>query len=214
MNLSDFLNRRSHCPFCGSSLRCVFHSKRKQRWKLENNSRLIIFDLLKKNKQKEYAVGFSIEHETNNFCIEFYNKNVHLHDYVSISIINRFKEFYDNLGAFSFYMFCDNYDCQRYSCNSNQLNIDFNACKIDIPGIHSEFFGLFLQMENGTYKIYRLINNPSKEKSHIFYFKSNHQLDAVHDAIAHNANFLEVPLIDFVSESETTNRIKRLIIFS
>jgi len=209
MNLQEFISHRKHCPICDEPLKIFFHSIKKQQYIEYNNICEFQFTMrgLKKN-QETLEVGFVINTITNDFHIEFYTSRKRLDNKINLSILDRFKEFYENLTAFKVHLYCDG--CFKYSLISKPLELNFDSKQISSIEINTEYFGLFDKKQS---IIYRLTNYVEENKSKLVYFKNDEFAAEISQNCSHYP-VLELPLINFVSLQETFNRLNRLIVFS
>jgi hypothetical protein len=214
MNLQEFLGHRDCCPVCNDNrLYMSFHSDRRQEHKFVEDRYLIMFEMYGINGQKTYIAGFSINPATNDFYIDFFSKDKKKLDrIVHLPLIKRFSEFIENLGTFRIYVNCAS--CCRYNYISEPIDLDFDTKKISDIQIESEYFGMFARIDSG-YKTFRLLNYPSQQISKLICFNTDN-IDAcvVKHAVPYDASLFELPLIKFVSVSDTTSRIQKLLIFS
>lgn len=215
MNLQEFIDHRSICPICNTPTVLTFHSQKKQKLVSEYGNHVFIFEMrgLQK-KQQVYQVGFSFNPATYDFNIEFYTDKKRLDDRINLTVIERFKEFYENLGVFKMHLHCK--ECYRYSLISDPVELDFQTCKMEPLTIFTEYFGLSSsEEEDGNDRsIYRLTNYPKDNISNLVYFKSDGVFAAELYQKGFNYPYLELPLIKFISSLETTNRLNKLLIFS
>jgi hypothetical protein len=183
---------------------------------VQDNRHVILFEMrnIGKGGDKTYYAGFSFNLETNDFFIDFYNKDKKLmYNQVHTSLIKRFEEFYTNLNIFKLYNTCAH--CLKYSCVSTPIELDFINKTVDDVNIEYEYFGMSSRIDNDTYKIYRLLNYPDKNKSNLlcFHAESDAQANVSYPAPTEIAEF-NLPMIKFVSAKETYARITKLLLFS
>ena len=104
----------------------MFHSKKKQKHSIVNDRLMIQMDLksLKKG-QKHYKAGYSIDYDTNNFCIEFFDRegSQWYEDKSPLFLLNKFKELDKNHGDYSIIRHC--IACRKYCYTSNRFILDY-----------------------------------------------------------------------------------------
>jgi hypothetical protein len=220
VNLKDWLNYRKNCPICTSPLTTYLHSKKRQSIRYEEGRVIVVFPLTAKGHTTiDYKVGYSFDLEEDNFCMEFYDKNLfRLEKETPTFLIKRFKELDKNQGALKFYRQCNS--CNRYNYSSNNFSL-FLKERMVMPGykVRSEYFGL-IQNYGGTnddrFRVYRLLNYyDSGAYSYLDYWVTSNVYDARSDIPMPNiSTHLQLPLIKFVSQEQTLERIRKLITFS
>lgn len=165
MKLREFFNYRTHCLSCDSELNTSFHSMKKQRYRIVDNRLLVQFDLKPlKRGQKHYKVGYSIDYDSNDFCIEFFDQSG-LQSYYKESplfLINRFKKLDKNQGSYNIIRYCN--ICQKYWYSSNSFNLDYKSANLGDLAIQSEY-GCFLKQHDDGYKLYKLYSYYDKLES-------------------------------------------------
>ena len=219
MKLQEFLNYRHYCLSCGSTLNTSFHSRKRQKH-LYVNDRLLIqinLDALNK-KQKNYKVGYSIDCNTNDFCIEFYDQSGYQW-YENESpkfLIDRFKTLDKNHGKYHIYKHCN--ICNNYKYVSNYFELDYKTSNLGELSIESEYAIFFKTMEDG-YKAYRLVSWYDREESWFDTFKvplsywKDFSLNDV-DPVSENS-VVKTGIINFNSSpSEMIDKLNMLLIFS
>lgn len=214
MNLGQFIQHRIRCPLCDTELTTGFHSHRKQVLRYEGTDRLSILFELKGMRSGEpiHKVAYSFNLFDNSFCIEFYSNEGMLIDSVfPIYLINQFRELHKNLRAFKFYRNCS--FCRRYSYNSNTFNIDMTSGIMNPLEVWTEQFAFSQVME--TYiREYTLNNFLTENRSDLIVFRGEslyHNLDSTNSS---NSMILQLPLIPFISEKKTLDRLNKLVVFS
>jgi hypothetical protein len=220
VNLKDWLNYRKNCPICDSLLTTYLHSKKRQSIRYEEGRVIVVFPLTAKGKTTaDYKVGFSFGLGADDFCIEFYDKNhFRLEKDTPTFLIKRFKELHKNQGSLKFYRLCNG--CNRYNYTSKSFLLKFDTAAV-LPGyeIRSEYFGLIQNYggaKDDRYRVYRLLNYyDDGEGSYLDYWITNNAYDAQSDSsIPSISTHLQLPLIKFVSQQQTLERIQKLITFS
>ena len=226
MNLEQFLGYKNSCPICNSNLSAYFHSKKKQTIIHKDNNFTAIF-LMKgiKKSQEDYYVGYSINTLDNSFVINFYTKHMKtIEGQISISLLDRFRLFNDNLGWYRIYKCCNL--CKNYNYSSNYFILDFKNNLISFEHerhdlnyeIRSECFGLSKECTDG-YKIFSLVNLYYKKESLLNFGKVDCEefSSLSHFGIINVpqtlSNILQMNLINFVGANETAERLDRLSIF-
>lgn len=165
MNLREFLNYRTHCLTCGSELCTIFHSRKRQKHKSMNNRLLVQMDLksLKKG-QKQYKLGYSIDYDTNNFCIEFFDTEGSHYESrgVPLFLLKRFKNLDKNHGLYHIIRDCKS--CGKYWYSSNSFELDYKNANLGDLSLHDEF-GVMFESYNDGYRAYKLHTFYNKKES-------------------------------------------------
>lgn len=216
MNLREFINYRTHCLTCHSELKLSFHSKKRQKHKLFFDRLLVQMDLssFKKN-QKSYKVGYSIDYDTNDFCIEFFdNDGAHYSTReIPLFLLKRFKTLDKNHGKYSIIKHCTS--CQKYWYSSNSFDLDYKIANLGDLSIHSEH-GAFFKSFNDGYKIYRLYSYYDKNESSFDVAKES--VDVLRYKGVDNTvgqNYIKTHIIPFKqSPNVIIEKLDRLILFS
>jgi len=219
MKLREFLNYRTHCIACGSELNTTFHSKKKQNHSILNDRLLIKIDLksLKKG-QKHYKVGYSIDCDNNDFCIEFFDQTgKQWHDKESsLFLIDRFKKLDKNHGSYSIIKYCN--ICNKYCYNSNLFDLDYKTANLGELSVRGEY-GCFFKPYDDGYKAYKLHSFYDKEESTFDIIKiSNECLQSLRhknvDSQMGNS-LIKTHVIKFgESQNEIIDKLNTLVIFS
>src|SRR5574339_34788 len=171
MKLREFLNYRNHCLSCGCALNTSFHSKKRQKHSSINDRLLIQIDLNGINKgQKHYKVGYSIDYDTNDFCIEFYDQSglQWYENEAPLFLIDRYKALNKNHGQYRITKHCN--ICNKYNYASNYFSLDYKSCNLGDVSVDSEYAIFFKPIDDG-YKAYRLSSWYDRDESWIEGFK-------------------------------------------
>jgi hypothetical protein len=216
MNLQEFIDKRTHCPFCNTALVTQFISDRKQKIRLQDGRLLVVFVMkgLYVNQQ-DYEVGYSFSLEDETFRIEFFTE-WDTSNYVPMHLIDKFKKFHDNLSSCKFKRTCT--FCNRYTMSSTPFGLNFKTLQFDhsLPfGIMYEAYGFTMPIEDG-FKIMHLSNFYfDLNKSNLTWFRSDTELPAqLNYPLPNNRSEMALPFIPFVSREETTKRLNNLIVFA
>lgn len=224
MNLNEFLSYRIYCPICNNKLITKFHSNRKQKIRYENDRLLVIYPMFSlKRTEKHYQAVYSFGMYTNEFYIDFYDKNGIKLEYIPLSIISRFKSLNENLfrtttsGLFQFYRSCN--ICNNYYYINNHIDPNLLNIKSCDYSIYMEYFGLLQECKDG-YNAYKLYNIYKDKKSCFVYGKINLENMSLYkkgfNVIKSNdfRNSIETELITFNNVEKTIERLNKLILFS
>lgn len=218
-----WFEQRRNCPLCQNVLTTYLHSDRRQSIKFEDGQVVVIYPLdnrgYGRKKGNEFRVGYSFSWTEDTFQIEFYDKNgFRLNGAVPNFLIERFKELNANLGPLKFFKECGS--CHRYFFSSNSFILDLPGGSVQIDPL-CEYVGF---VENTTeagevsYRIYRLLTWINNNTSILYYGVdrdiSNVRFSQSSPLLLSNYESLTLPLINFVSEKETLERLKKLIVFS
>ena len=228
MNLQEWLNYHKNCPLCAAPLTTYLHSTKRQAIKWEEGRMVVVFDLLSIDRRSssrmrgEYKIGYSFHLTENQFCIEFYNKDgIRIEKEVQPHLMDKFKSLDSNLKIYRFYQQCNS--CKRYHYSSGAFKLNLKDATLHFKEsfiVSSEYFGLIQAMEQGSktpFRIYRLLNCYTEKEigSHLTYWCTSIPHGTLSDwTVPNEATFLDLPLIPFVSEDDTLDRIKKLIVFS
>lgn len=217
MNIQEFIDERTHCPICNTTLITQFISSRKQKIKLENDRLVVVFVMKSMSvNQPDYEVGYAFNPRDNTFHMEFYSEWDH-HGHVPMHLIDKFKDFHKNLGTCKFIRKCA--FCNRYSKSSIPFDLNFKTGTLDTKfydglQVSYESFGLTLPA-NDEFKIMFLNNFPMMNKSEIFWFRSDMENSARIDwMLPQKHNKVVVELVPFISKDDTTKRINNLLTFA
>lgn len=219
MKLREFLNYRNHCLSCGTGLITMFHSEKKQKHSELNDRLMIKMDLksLKKG-QKHYKAGYSIDYDTNNFCIEFFDEtgSEWYENKSPLFLLNKFKELDKNHGDYSIIRHCT--ICRKYCYTSNRFSLDYKTANLGELSVMSEY-GCFFKPYDDGYKAYKLYSFYDKAESTFDIIKiSNECLRSLRhknvDSQIGNS-LIKTYIIKFgESQNEIIDKLNTLVIFS
>lgn len=165
---------------------------------------IIIFELNSiKKGQITYRVGYSIDKQTNDFCIEFYDKNSindKFYHKVPIFLLKRFKEYDNNQFNYRLYKNCSS--CQGYSYHSQYFTLNLSSPNLGQLNIHREFFQYLHYYNNKNYNII-IENNPNNTTS---FSIINTDLNIF--------NMINVPKINFTTPEKVGNKLLKLLVFT
>jgi hypothetical protein len=216
MKLREFLNYRTNCLSCGSKLNTLFHSGKRQSHSIVNDRLLIKIDLksLKKG-QKHYKVGYSIDCDTNDFCIEFFDQTgLKCFEKESpLFLIDRFKKLDKNQGSYNITVFCN--FCDKYWYRSNSFDLDYKTVNFGELSIHSEY-GCFVKQLDDEYKLYKLHSYYDKEESSFDIIKYSKYIYETADIdFKVENNMIKTHLIQFKeSPHDIIEKLNILMVFS
>lgn len=194
MNLKQFLEYRTNCPFCEQLLFTSFA------YRITTSNLTKDYLILTKRKYIEYDkvfydVNYFLNLTENIFHINF---NKRRNKVISNSILeelniihkNRFNDITNQDRIHNISMNCES--CRRYNIISNDFTFDCNNYKLigtDVYSINREYF---------YFSNLSLVNDRNSKNS-LIRFKNQ---------------IIKTDLINFVSEEETYNKLKTLILFS
>ncbi len=214
MNLKSFLSYNEKCPICGDcNFYTYFHSNRRQKYRINENNYEFLFSLGGLKKQKDYKVGYCVDLDNNDLKIEFYTKDMnHFKNHVNTGIISRFLDFQLNLGQFRLLKRCES--CDRYYYSSSYLDIDIKSATIGDIEIEDENFSCIKKSDTSI--AYQIFNNLITKTTEISIYKIDDEFDATFGSIisARTKSSLDMPLLNFSSETEIVNKLSKIIIFS
>lgn len=221
VNLQEFLNYRQNCPVCGNNLFTEFHSNRKQVIKHEDGRLTFTVALEALNKhQTAYKASYSFSLLDQSFQVEFFTKEgLHYYKEAPKFLLQRFMGLHQNLEKtrFRFIRECSAVSCMRYVYYSNFFNIDLKRARFDPLVVQIEGIGLVhtLSEQEDQHRIFRLINHLPEKKSSLFFWKGVPEESCIYWAIpSKGVTNLELPLIPFISQEKTVDRLNNLIVFS
>jgi hypothetical protein len=203
MKVQDFINYQTVCPVCeNNTLNLNFLSKR-QILHRDGERLIVIFDLgsLKKG-QKHYKVGYSIDKQTNDFCIEFYDKDSIDYKYYNeapLFLLNRFREYNDSQQVYRFYKHC--LVCKGYSYSSKYFRLDLSNPNLGEINVDYEVFNYLHMYNNKQYNV--VIRNEYDSSSF-----------SIHPPDQQEFNMFNAPRIKFTNPEEIGNKLLKLLIFS
>lgn len=215
MNLKEFLARHSGCPVCNYPyLTTDFFSNRKQSISYEEDSVKVILELRSIDKMSaSYKVGFYFSLKDNSFRVEFYTKydEAKFEKSIPLSLINNFNNFAKNINRVRFARKCTS--CHRFITGTNNIEIDYKNSKINDIELLCDSYGFVTQTES-DYKIVVLNNLYKEQRSKIYYWRQNDGIINYEYAYPEGCSKLEVPIIPFVSEERTKERLNGLLLFA
>lgn len=214
MNVSEFLQTKTNCPFCNEKLIIGFSDK-KPSIKYKDNRFHIMFDMKGITRsQKNYKVGYSLSLEDNSFYVElFRNDGVIFNEMVPVSILNTFKGFHNNTSINYFFdKKCK--QCNKYSLITDYCVFDFGTQLINDIKIEYEEF-IFVTPINDEYKIIVMCNYYDTAISTLYYWrdpKSDHIKN--YYTFPNKRSMVKLPLIPFISAKETLDRLNGLLMYA
>lgn len=171
-----------------------------------------------KKGQKHYKVGYSIDYDTNNFCIEFFDGDGSqwYENESPLFLINRFKNLDKYQGKYSIIKHCNM--CSKYGYASNSFDLDYRTSNIGNLSVHDEY-GVFFKSHYDGYKAYKLHTYYSKDESTFYSLKTTKK--HYEEMWAKNAvppfanNLITTHTIPFIkSPDEIIEKLNTLITFS
>lgn len=212
MNLKEFINHRSHCPICDAKLETKFISLRSQKTTLTDNKLSVLFNLKTlKNSLPDYQVIFDFDIDTGHFAIEFRTEWDHTNQ-VPMHLIEKFREFYKNVGDCRFIRCCER--CERYFLYSNKFTFKLSESRVGDLELHSENFSFTVPANDGV-RIIGMFNQIHLSRTELCCWNGESEEDAKIRWLMWSGRPVQIlPLIPFVSKQETTDRLNNLIIFS
>jgi len=214
MNLGEFLNTHKKCPICNyGSLTITFISSRKQIIRYEDDNLVVMMDLRSlKATGTDYKVGYYFSLKDNSFRIEFFNKyGEKFYDKVNVSLLDNFKEFSKNNKILSFQLKCSS--CHKFGSSTKGFSLNYKECTTSNIELFWETFG-FVIKTNEDYKVIVMNNYHDSQESKIFYWRQNDGSIRYNYDYPESCSRLSLPLIPFISELETKNRLNTLLLFS
>jgi hypothetical protein len=215
MILADLLKRNISCPICHyEHLTTDFFSKRRQSVSYEEDDIKVVLDLRSIDRMgTDYKVGYFFSLADNSFRVEFYTKHKapQFDESVPLYLINNFNEFAKNVKVIKFSRKCTS--CHRFSTGTSSSILDYKNGKISDIDILCECYGFITQTKT-DYKVVVLCNLFDKQKSKIYYWRQDTPSISYEYAYPEGCSELELPLIPFVSEEETRNRLNGLLLFA
>lgn len=218
MNIKEFMEYRSSCPVCkGFNLKFQMdqYGKEQGNYKDEDGRLLITREMRGLSKgDKSYKIGYSFGYEDNSVQIEFYTSSGEkFYNHVPTSLIHKFKVLDANMKAHFLIKECRS--CNRYSYRSNPFFIYYKVKSIIDLQVNNEYFGL-IKARKSDYRVYRISNNYLNKNTSIQFFNSKNVDFALEHCYFNGdpGTILDLDIMNFTSESEMTNRLDNLIIFS
>ena len=224
MNLQEFINYKTICPICQvpDRLRMKFHSDRTQHYTCNDDEfivKMVLKNITGKNPRTGntghiYKAGYHFNLHQPQFSVEFYDAyDTHFADKNSLVVQKSFLELHGNLQIrkYSFYKICK---CLQYEYHSQPFSLDLKKCTYPDLQIVSEIFYLEQPIDVG-YRVFKLKNILSENVSFLNIRKVSHIKDAVWTLPTDVASgkIYSLPIIDFVSKQQTTQRINDLLIY-
>ena len=204
MNVQDFINYKTVCPLCDNhTLNLNFLSKR-QILHRDGERLIVIFDLTSLKKgQTNYKVGYSINKQTNDFCIEFYDKGTidyKFYESVPSFLLNRFKDFDKNQQLYRFYKHC--LVCKGYNYSSDYFKLNLNTTNLGDIKVDHEVFN-YLHIYNN--KQYNIVVRNEQDNSSSF---------SIHPPDQQEFTMFNAPRIKFTTAEEIGDKLLKLLIFT
>lgn len=213
MNMGELLKRNEGCPVCHHKyLINELFSRRNQNIYYEEDNLKVVLDLRSIDKMGvNYKVGFFFSLKGDSFRVEFYTKhNVAKFDTsVPLYLINNFNEFAKNVRTIRFTRKCP---CNRFFVMTENILLDYKNSKIGDIKLLSESFG-FITQTDSDYKVVVLNNYHDDQTSKIFYWRQNNEIINYNYSYPEDCSSLSLPLIPFISEEKTRERLNNLLLF-
>jgi len=213
MILAELMAKYKNCPVCGYfSLTTEFLSKSKPIIGYEEDYLYAIIDLRSLNKiGTDYKAGYFFSMKDDSFHIEFFTKHKEkLYNKIPLYILDNFKEFTRNASLPRFIRKCTS--CHRFIMTSENLTLDFKSGKVKKLSLMHETFGFVTQTET-DYKVVVLSNFYDTQMSKVFYWRQDNGIINYDYSFPINSSQLSLPLIPFVSEEKTRERLNGLLPF-
>jgi len=228
MNLAEFLNHQSTCPFCLEPLVTGFVPNRKQTVRYEEGRLVVLFDMNALQKiHGNYKVGYSFGLTDNSFQIEFYTGvgTANYYDNVPLHLIEKFRDFDKAMGAsYAISRHCKK--CYHYSSGSQRFGLNFRTQSVD-DGLELgyELFMFVKPTEDPDKAKVMVLSNKYYEtmdgtravpspSSQLHYYRGHPSTARYDHPYPQSKQRLILPFIPFVSPEETGQRLNNLIVFS
>lgn len=213
MNLQEFIDLRSHCPMCGTSLITNFISDRKQKNRFENDkyvAKLVMRGM--RSCEPDYEVGYHFGLRDNSLSIEFYNE-WDMSASASMYMVKIFKDFHKNMAntKFKFVRSCG--FCFHYEMLSGPIDINLKSSTYGDVIPFKESFIFTTQTEENN-KVVLLENNIEKSSSNLYWWRDEGNVRIGWTQPFRSSKITELPLIPFISKEETNRRLNTLITFA
>ncbi len=181
-NLETFVKYRNRCPVCDSELGLCFIFKSKSTMK-EIEGKIVCGVEIAGNQMSKksfrYTAKFNIDPQTNDFHVDFYDKNGQLYDRLFLSVKERYDEFVrrhqDNL---RFYKEC--LSCRKYNYSSKKIVIDHQSRKLSGFEVGQEYFCLGRLVGEpkeksfqNDYQVFKLLNHYDRDTATIMTGKTS-----------------------------------------
>lgn len=123
-------------------------------------------------KSYRYTVLFHINPETNNFYINFLDKNGKKYDRLFLSIKDKYFSFVKSqINGIKFYKEC--LVCRKYNYSSSIININHKTCQLENLEVMTEYFCLGKTAKDNNIQVYKLLNNYIDDRATIMMGKAN-----------------------------------------
>lgn len=222
MNLRQFLDYRSTCPFCQGSLFTSFRpqSGRRQGQRYEEGRLVNIFDLDSANGNHVCKVGYSFGLDDSSFQVQFYDGEELEKKSITLSLLEKFVGLHANLKSFTFRKECRDKRCGRYYYGSQEFVLDLKGKELPQLTLHKERFGLIRQAQ-GCWRVMLLTNLHTQQQSIVRMLNREEKMEdtdspawALGNELPLREDDLLLPIIAFTSIEEVTKRVSNLVIFS
>lgn len=213
MKLIEFMKHGRFCPICQSNSMTLQFGISKQQYRYEENNVVFIREMRSiKKGTKNYNIGYSINRNTNQFQIEFYDGNKKL-NFIPIPILERFKELNNNIKSpFVLNRRCTN--CNKYQYWSNNVLLNYKTLSIGELKINYEYWGITKQI-GSQYRVFKVDNNYVKNVCNVTCYESSSDIYAEvgTDDDDEHLNFKLEP-IKFTSVTKLANKLNKLLVFA
>lgn len=230
MKLSEYINYRKECPFCGNSLATYFKAKRKQNIYHMDGRLMAVLEMNGLSKgEKDYKVGYSFGLDDNSVQIEFLGDSDNMmYESVPVRLIEKFREFHKNSGGLGswFTRNCTHPDCKRYFNGTKPFRFGPKLSDYSEIELGFEDFFLTIPIEDGMCKVVILANksfsideslmrltDATGFHSEVTFWRGPASTARYDQPMGSGRTTINVPLIPFVSVEETTQRVNTLLTF-
>jgi hypothetical protein len=180
-------------------------SKKKQSFYIDNSKLKIKMPITRLDHVLLCSAEYVFDLDTNDFYIDFYDDTNYRLDNISKSIIDIFRVFSFKMSNI-LYISCEK--CQRYSYQTPAFNFKSGKANANLS-IEKILLSKKIRDE---YIIYQIYNDIELNETQLWYGKSDMDTDIL---LSKNVNkYLKLPLMPFISEEKTLNKLETLITFS
>lgn len=173
-NLESFITYKDSCPCCKGKLNLSFIFKSKT--KIQYIEDRIVCDALisgfaMSKKSYRYTAKFYIDPKTNDFNVDFLDKNNQPYDRLMMSVIEKYYSFLKtNYAGLKFYKECT--VCRKYNYSSNKIQVNHKDCKLEGFDIATEYFCLGKPIGKDI-QVYKFLNNYAANQATIMIGKTS-----------------------------------------
>lgn len=200
MNLKQFLEYRTHCPYCSKELISAFCSKSRPIISNGNTFTTSIKLRSLKRGQKTYEAKLSIQDKK--FVVEFERTGESLYDKIPLFVLDRFKDFIHNSRC-TIFKHCK---CENYTYHSNYFHLDLKSPTLQDLSVNQEYFSA-LRLNKQT--VCNISSFPKENRTTLQLYKY-----PIEENNISGPRQIDLPFIKFMNQTKMIERLNKLLVFS